>query len=143
MSALPRPRRRERDAGPPVRGPVALSLLAAAIHLLVAPEHLAVWWGYGAFFLLAGLGQALLALGLLLRPGRGLALAGVAGNLAIVGLYLVSRGVGIPLGPHAGETEAVGALDVLATAAELGTVAALAPLVVAAPDGPAGIRTRV
>jgi hypothetical protein len=33
-----------------VRTAAALSLLAAAIHLWVAPEHFEEWWGYGAFF---------------------------------------------------------------------------------------------
>ncbi len=28
-----------------------LSLLAAASHLRVVPEHLEEWWGYGAYFL--------------------------------------------------------------------------------------------
>jgi len=39
----------------------ALSLLAALIHLWVTPEHLEEWWGYGAFFLVTALAQALYA----------------------------------------------------------------------------------
>jgi hypothetical protein len=53
-------------------------------------------------------------------------LAGVAGNLAIVALYLLTRTVGIPLfGPEAGRVEAVGFADVCATASEVGIGVAL------------------
>ena len=36
-----------------------LSLLAGLIHLWVTPEHFEEWWGYGAFFLVAGAAQIL------------------------------------------------------------------------------------
>ena len=35
----------------------ALSLLAATIHLWVAPDHLEEWWGYGAFFVVLATAQ--------------------------------------------------------------------------------------
>jgi hypothetical protein len=34
---------------------VALSLLAALIHLRVIPEHFEEWWGYGTFFLVCAI----------------------------------------------------------------------------------------
>ena len=103
-----------------------LSLLAASIHLWVAPEHFEEWWGYGAFFLVAAAAQALYAPLLLRLPTRAVLLAGVAGNLAIVGLYLLTRTVGIPLfGPEAGEVEGIGFADVCATASEAGIAMAL------------------
>jgi manganese oxidase len=112
-----------------LRVAVALSLLAAIIHLWVIPEHLEEWWGYGVFFLGAALAQGLYALILLRRSDRALLLAGVAGNLAIMILWLVTRTTGIPfLGPHAGETEEVGALDLLCTLAEFGVVVGLGAL---------------
>jgi hypothetical protein len=107
----------------------ALSLLAALIHLWVVPEHLEEWWGYGAFFSICAGAQGLYALGLLRRPGRPLLLLGVAGNLSIVILWLVTRTTGIPLGPHAGEAEVVGALDLACTLAEVGIVVGLGVLV--------------
>jgi hypothetical protein len=98
----------------------ALSLLAATIHLWVVPEHFEEWWGYGTFFVVVALAQGLYALWLLRRPGRPLLLFGVAGNLMIVILWLVARTSGIPLlGPHAGEVEEVGALDLICTLAEV------------------------
>src|SRR5215203_6437605 len=81
----------------------ALSLLAALIHLWVAPEHFEEWWGYGAFFLVAAAAQVLYVPLVLLWPTRIVLLLGIAGNLAIAVLYLLTRTVGIPLfGPEAG-----------------------------------------
>ena len=104
----------------------ALSLVAALIHLWAMPEHFAEWWGYGAFFLVSAAAQAIYVPLLLRRPNRGILLLGVGGNLAIVSLYLLTRTVGIPLfGPHAGEVEGAGFMDLCATSSELGIVAAL------------------
>jgi hypothetical protein len=53
-------------------------------------------------------------------------LAGIAGNLAIVVLYLLTRTVGIPLlGPEAGKVEGVGLADLGATTSEMGIALAL------------------
>lgn len=107
----------------------ALSLLAAIIHLWVMPEHFEEWWGYGTFLLVVALAQGLYALFLLRRPDRPLLLLGVAGNLTIVILWLATRTSGIPLlGPHAGEVEEVGALDLLCTLAEISVVFGLGAL---------------
>jgi hypothetical protein len=106
----------------------ALSLLAALIHLWVLPEHLGEWWGYGAFFLICAGAQGLLALGLLRRPGRPLFIFGVAVNLSIVILWLVTRTTGVPLGPHAGDAEVVGALDLACTLVEVAIVVGLVTL---------------
>ncbi len=107
----------------------ALSLVAALIHLWVMPEHFREWWGYGAFFLASALAQVLYVPLLLGRPSRGILLLGIGGNLAIVSLYLLTRTVGIPLfGPHAGEVEGAGFMDLCATTSELGIAAALGAL---------------
>jgi hypothetical protein len=104
----------------------ALSLLAALIHLWVTPEHFEEWWGYGAFFLVAALAQALYAPLVLTWPTRVALILGIGGNLAIVVLYLLTRTVGIPLfGPGAGEVEGAGLIDLCATASEVGIAAAL------------------
>jgi hypothetical protein len=90
------------------------------------PEHFAEWWGYGAFFLVSAAAQVLYVPLLLRWPSRGILLLGVGGNLGIVSLYLLTRTVGIPLfGPHAGEVEGAGFMDLCATSSELGIVAAL------------------
>ena len=107
----------------------ALSLLAAAIHLWVMREHLEEWWGYGAFFLVLAVAQGMYGIGLLRWPPRPFLLLGVAGNLAVAILWLVTRTTGIPLlGPHAGEVEGVGVLDLACTLAEVGIVTGLGVL---------------
>jgi hypothetical protein len=104
----------------------ALSLLAGLLHLWVAPEHFEEWWSYRAFFLAAAAAQILYVPIVLLLPTRIVLLLGIAGNLAIVVLYLLTRTVGIPLfGPEAGEVEGFGFVDVCATASELGIAVAL------------------
>jgi hypothetical protein len=94
------------------------SLLAAAIHLQVAPEHFAEWWGYGAFFVAA----AALEIGffalLALRPGPAVLHLGIWVSLGTILMYLVSRTAGVPLGPGAGVVEPVDLLGLEACAAE-------------------------
>jgi hypothetical protein len=108
------------------RAEVVASLLfvAAWLHLVVLGPHLREWWAYGVFFLAAALGQTALAVLLLRRTPPWLVLTGIVGNVAIVGMYVLSRTNGPPLGPHAGRPEAAGLLDVACTVAELGAIVA-------------------
>ena len=76
-----------------------LSLVAAMIHLWVTPEHLAHWWCYVTFFLICALAQGLGGVFLLRWPTQPLLLAGIAGNLAIAVLYVISRTWAMPIGP--------------------------------------------
>jgi hypothetical protein len=102
-----------------------LSLLSAGIHVNLIESHFEEWWAYGAFFLVAATGQAALGIVVLLSRTTWLLLVGVLGNLAILGMYVVSRTNGPPLGPHAGVPEDVAVLDVVCAAAELGVIASL------------------
>lgn len=107
----------------------AFSLVAALIHLLVTPEHLEDWWGYGASLLAFAIFQGVYAAVVLRWPARPVLLLGVAANLAVAILWLVTRTTGIPLfGPHAGEIEGVGVLDLACTLAEVGVVVGLGAL---------------
>jgi hypothetical protein len=106
-----------------------LSLLAALIHLWVTPEHFEEWWGYGTFFLVAAVAQVVYVPLLVRWPNRTVLLLGIAGNSAIVLLYLSTRVLGIPFfGPEAGEIEDVGVIDVCATMSEAAIVVALGAL---------------
>src|SRR3954468_3562344 len=101
-----------RGAAPRLAAPAVaavLSLLAAWVHFAYAASHLRQWWAYGAFFIAAGGGQALCAPLVLRRPGPLVAAVGIAGNLAIVGMYVLTRTAGAPLGPHAHVPDAAGA----------------------------------
>ncbi|HVA08424.1 MAG TPA: hypothetical protein VNG12_16945 [Acidimicrobiales bacterium] len=96
-------------------------MAAAIVHFAVTPEHFAQSWLYGAFFLCAASVQVIVAVLLLVRPARQLLTAVAAGSICIVALWVVSRVVGVPVGPDNGATEPFGTLDVLATIAELVT----------------------
>jgi hypothetical protein len=101
---------------------------AAAVHFVVMPEHFEEATMYGAFFAAAATSQLLYSVLLLARPSRTLLAAGAFGNVSIALLWLVTRTIGIPLGPAAGSTESFGGLDVLATIFEL--TAAIGAIVV-------------
>ncbi|HET7273302.1 MAG TPA: twin-arginine translocation signal domain-containing protein, partial [Rubrobacter sp.] len=104
---------------------VALTTVAAMIHVWVLPEHFEEWWLYGVLFALVALLQAFYGVALWLWGGRTVLILGIVGNVAIVVFYLATRTVGVPFGPHMGEIEAVGLLDVAATTSEVALVAAL------------------
>ncbi len=107
----------------------ALSLVAGLLHVWAMPRHYAEWWGYGAFFLVVALAQVLLSDGLLYRPCRRLFLMGIVGNLAVITVYFATRTVGIPLfGPHAGDVEEIGVVDLAATIVESALVIGLVAL---------------
>lgn len=122
------------------------SLLAGALHAAVAVDHFREWWGYGAFFVLASTAQALYGLVLFALPAqtswkpaewlawtRRLFWAGILLNAATLALYVVTRTVGIPLGPSAGVTEPVGAIDLASKATEAVLIVLLAILLRASP----------
>jgi len=106
----------------------ALSLLAGFMHLAYMDSHFSQWWVYGAFFLVTGAGQALFAPLLIRWPSPLLIWTAIAGNLAIIGMYVVSRTEGVPLGPHAHIPEIASTGDLTATAAELLLVGVLLSL---------------
>lgn len=112
-----------------------LSAGTALIHAMVAPDHWREWTGYGLFFIAVAMAQALYAVALFLPRCRvdGVARCsrlarsysstfyalGIVGNIVVVGMYIVSRTLGVPvLGPEAGEVEPVGATGVSATVME-------------------------
>ena len=99
---------------------------SALVHFAVAPEHFAEWWGFGLFFVLCGevqLGWALL-LGRT-RSNRMLAI-GIAGSLALVAVWALSRTTGLPFGPGPGVPEEIGLPDVVSVVLELTTAGACA-----------------
>lgn len=103
-----------------------LSLVAAGVHAAVCPAHFGEAAAYGVFFAGAASAQMAWSVLAIARPRRWVLAAGLAGNLAVLALWGVTRVAGIPLGPDAGAIEAVGRLDMLATFCELGVVASCA-----------------
>jgi hypothetical protein len=55
---------------------------------------------------------------------------GAIGNLSILGLYVLTRTAGIPLGPGSGSVEQVGFIDLVAKTAEMLAAAGLVILLV-------------
>jgi hypothetical protein len=114
-----------------------LSLGAAAVHVFVIEAHLAEYWLFGVFFAVLAFLQAAWGVAVLPRPTHRLLVWGAVGNAIVVGVWLVSRTVGVPLGPEAGSPEAVGFIDTAATVFEAllvgGVVALLHPGLAARP----------
>jgi hypothetical protein len=97
-----------------------LSLSAGAIHAIAMIEHFSHWWLYGVFFLVLTYGQILWGVQLLRKPTSDRSLKiGALANLAICMVWLVSRTIGIPIGPESGSPESVGVADVAATLDQL------------------------
>ena len=114
---------------PAVIAAAGLSLFAAYVHVAYFESHWEAWWGYGTFFLATGVAQALFVPAIIQWPRAELALAGIAGNVAIVATYVMSRTEGIPLGTHEGAAERAGTIDLVCTAAEILLVGILLALV--------------
>lgn len=117
-----------------------LSLAAALLHSALIAEHLSEWWAYGAFFMLAMAAQGVYGLAIVgtdvmegrpihehwaPRTRRAFYLAGAIGNALLVGMYVLSRTVGVPAGPEKGEVEAVTAFGVVTKLVELVLLALL------------------
>jgi hypothetical protein len=114
--------------GRPVPAPATLAAAglssgAALIHAGVCPQHLREGLLYGQFFAATAVAQLSWAGLVILRSRRWLFAAGLAGNLAIIGLWAITRSIGIPFGPHAGQIETVGDLDVITITLEAAIVA--------------------
>jgi hypothetical protein len=107
-----------------------LSIGAAVIHFAVIAQHFEEWWLTGLFFVTIALFQLAGGLLALIQPSALLYVASGVVNALVFGTWIVSRTRGVPLGPEAGEAEAVGFPDALATAFEVVLVAVLAALLV-------------
>jgi hypothetical protein len=95
------------------------ALGAGAIHLAYAPEHLTEYLPLGVGFIAAGTLQLLWAVAVTIRDSSRLLYAGGVLSLVLAGVYLMSRTVGLPLGPEAFEPEAFGASDLICCALEV------------------------
>lgn len=117
-----------------------LSIAASVVHGALVSSHADEWWLYGTFFMLASAAQGLYGFAILgshivngspiserwpLRARRSFYLAGILGNATLVGMYALSRTVGVPLGPEAGEVEEWDVLGVITKLMELAVIATL------------------
>jgi Domain of unknown function (DUF202) len=101
----------------------ALSLGAGVIHFAVSGEHYNLSLLHGTFFAVTAWLQLSYAVAVIIRPNKLLLQAGVLLNAGIVGVWVMSRVWGVPIGPEAWTPEAVGLADLLSTGFEVGIVA--------------------
>jgi len=98
----------------------AISAAAGVIHAVAMVDHFDHHWLYGVFFLAVTYFQVLWAIWIYRHPGDRRVLAiGAIVSVAIVAVWLVSRTIGIPFGPDAGDPESIGAMDAVATLDQL------------------------
>ena len=106
-----------------VKTVVALTTGAAAlIQGIVVPERLRVYLPFGVLFAVAAGVQCLAALMLVGRSSHVLDWV-IAGNALVMGLWLITRILGVPIGVEPWAQEAIGPLDSLC--AFLAAIAAL------------------
>lgn len=104
-----------------------LFISAAFIHFALIEEHFREWWGYGLFFIIAGLAQLIYGLIIIKFKEKKYSKSrelfyfiGIIGNILIIIFYLITRIVGIPFfGPDAGSIEAVGVIDIFSKFIEI------------------------
>lgn len=90
--------------------------------------HFDEWLGAGIFFLGLAVTQTLGAFALVVIPGRLTYAAIAVMNLGTVLVWAMSRSIGMPIGPEAGQPASVGMPDLVATVFELLSVLAVLTL---------------
>jgi hypothetical protein len=139
-----------RGAGPPAGGSEAatadarivagaLSAVAGLIHVKAVADHASHYWLFGVLFGVVACAQIGLAVALWRTPvSDRLLVAGAVVTVGVIAVWLVSRTVGLPIGPWAGAAEPFGVSDVIATMTEVAFIAVVSAIV--RPDGPDGGR---
>ncbi len=123
--------RADSDAARPERTLLLVCLLAASglIHARAAIDHASHYWLFGLLFGVLAYAQVLWAFLVYRRPDdRRRLTPALVGSLAVVGVWLVSRTAGLPIGPWAGRPEPLAVTDVTATLTELILAALIAAM---------------
>lgn len=121
-----------RTAAPPLSlaataAGVAL-LGSAAIHATVVSDHYEEWAAAGLFFVTLQAALALLGLAVLLVRSRPVAVVAMTVSAVTLGVWVLSRSLGMPFGPADMQApEAVGAADLACGLLELATIGFLVP----------------
>lgn len=107
------------DRGLAARLAALASLGASIIHFAVVPAHWHEWIPAGLFFVALAHVQLLWAPLVLTRPTKPVLAAGIVVNVGAIGLWVLSRTLGAPVGPHAGQPELVAAAGICALLLQL------------------------
>lgn len=113
-------------------GLAAAALLTAGagvIHLAVVPEHVDEYTLFGVFFLIVGLAQLGVALGVALAASQRRLAALAVLTAALVGLWAVSRTLGLPVGPEPWQPEPIGVSDTICEVLQITSLAVLGGLI--------------
>jgi hypothetical protein len=120
---------------------IGLSAVAGLIHGKAFIDHVDHYWLFGVFFAVLTYAQVLWAMQLYRRPDdRRLFKAVAVMSLGTVAIWLVSRSVGLPIGPWAGRPETMGMPDVVASVDELFIAAIIGAML--RPEGRIAARLR-
>jgi hypothetical protein len=124
MATAVAPRTFERVETPPplMMAMASLSAAAAVIHFVMVPSHMEEFATEGIAFAVAGWLQLLMAFYLWTQPSRALLGFTAAVNLAFIGVWVVSRTAGLPVGPSAGVAEEASLVDVATVSMEAALV---------------------
>ena len=98
---------------------------AGLIHLAVVSEHVSEWWLYGLFFIVLGVVQMGWAVQAMTSDPLPVPHLFAAMNAAVIGLWIVTRTTGLPIGPEPWQAESVGTADLLCTVLEVVVVVLL------------------
>src|SRR5436190_20568406 len=93
--------------------------MAAAIHVVASADHFGEWWLFGLFFAVLAGWQASWGILLFREPSERALITGAGVNTGVALLWLMTRTIGLPLGPETWSPERIGVLDVAATVDEL------------------------
>ena len=117
----------------------ALSAVAGLIHVKAMADHAGQYWLFGVLFGLVAGAQIALALALWRTPVSDRVLvASAVVTVGVVAVWVVSRTVGLPIGPGSGKPEQLGVADAFSSLIELVFVAVVCRIV--RPDGRVGSR---
>jgi hypothetical protein len=109
----------------------ALAFIGALIHIGAAVDHWEEYHLYTLVFSCLAALQTCWALLTLRGPSRRVLVLGCVMQLGIVGLWAISRTVGVPLAPTAWTPEEIGIADLTETISELTTVLAVLSVLLA------------
>jgi hypothetical protein len=107
----------------------AVVFVDGLIHIGAAVDHFGEFPLYTLVFAVLASVQTGWAAMILRRPSRLVLLSGCAFTVSVVGLWVASRTIGVPIAPRAWVPEAVGVADLVETVGEIATVIAVLSLV--------------
>jgi hypothetical protein len=107
----------------------AVAFIDGLIHIGAAVDHFGEFPLYTLVFTVLATLQMSWAAMVLRSPSRRVLLVGCAFTVGIIGMWVASRTIGVPIAPRAWAPEAVGVADLVETVGEIATVIAVLSVV--------------